>query len=168
MAKLNDASDPAVIYKRLRDQVLATTPGQLRLSPSQEYPSVWGVVMDTGYPGACVTLVSLADQTVSLYFGNGGGIIGGGSHANVWLAGKAFISASEYHAKNMKPADSFPLPAVGRVIFYVLTFSGVLTAECEQNTLVAGKERLSGLFVSANDVLTQLRLMPRPGASPKG
>ena len=40
-----------------------------------EMPVVWGVVMETGYPEAVVTLVSLGDRTTSLYFSNGGGII---------------------------------------------------------------------------------------------
>ena len=153
------APEPVMIYKDLRDQIFAATPDKLGPSVFGHIPPVWGVVMDMGYASAVVTLVSLMDGTVSLYFGNGGGIIGGGQHEKVRQAGKALIAAAEGFRDVAKPTTSFPLPDVGRIGFYLLTVSGVLTAERDQKELVAGKDRLLRLFLSANDVLTELRLM---------
>lgn len=58
-------------------------------------PAVWGILMETGYPQGIATLVSLADGTTSLYFSNGDGMIGGGQHANIAQASKAFVAAAE-------------------------------------------------------------------------
>jgi hypothetical protein len=64
----------ADIYRDLRNKVLTLDPSKIGLS-SFGSNRVWGVVMETGYTGAVVTLVTIADGTVSLYFSNGGGII---------------------------------------------------------------------------------------------
>ena len=77
----------ADIYQGLRQQVLTLDPLSLGLDPSASN-RVWGVLMETGYPEAVASLVVIADGTVSLYFSNGGGIIGVGmGFAAVPLAG---------------------------------------------------------------------------------
>lgn len=63
----------------LRRRLLAARAAELGLvagAPTE----AWGVLMETAYPDAVVTLVALADGTTSLYFSNGGGIIGAGAH----------------------------------------------------------------------------------------
>ena len=114
--------------------------------------------METGYDKAVITLVSLADGTTSLYFGNGGGIIGGGQYPAVANASKTLVSNSEQYFKRMTPTSSYPLPAIGRVKFYILTFTGVYTADVDENELGKHHPELSSLFYSAQEVITQLRL----------
>lgn len=63
---------PMDVYSGLRDQILSAKPSDIGVSPTSELPVVWGVLMETGYPEAVVTLVSLGDNTMSLYFSNGG------------------------------------------------------------------------------------------------
>ncbi|MFQ5917942.1 MAG: hypothetical protein ACE5I0_09060, partial [Candidatus Binatia bacterium] len=128
----NPVPEPARIIRDLRTQVLTLSPEQIGISPSSAYPHVWGILMETGYPEALATLVSLADGTTSLYLGHGGGIIGGGDHENVRRATKAFLAVAEAHRESLAPTQSFPLPNVGRVKFYVLTFDGTLTADADQ------------------------------------
>ncbi len=117
--------------------------------------------MEMGRPQAVVTLVSLADGTTSLYFSNGGGILGGGEHAPVAQASKAFVSSAEPYLPAMAPAPAFPLPlpAVGEVKFYVLTFEGIFTAEAGEQELGNRQHALSPLFYHGQAVLTQIRLM---------
>jgi hypothetical protein len=68
----------ADVYRGLRAQALQLTAAQV--GPAD---AVFGVLMETGYPEAVVSLVALSDGTASLYFSNGGGIIGTGGHL-IW------------------------------------------------------------------------------------
>ncbi|MFO0941103.1 MAG: hypothetical protein U0930_10075 [Pirellulales bacterium] len=120
------------VYAGLRNQVLSLKANEIGVSQSAELPVVWGVVMETGYPDATVTLVSLADRTTSLYFSNGGGVIGAGEHEHVALATAEFIALAGSFLGQMTPTTTFPTPGVGRVRFYLLTFSGVVTAEAKR------------------------------------
>jgi hypothetical protein len=156
--ELQPIPDPAPIYIEMRKQVLTLVPNEVGIVQSQEIPNVWGVLMEMGYPKAVVTLVSLADGTTSLYFGNGGGIIGGGEYPAVAKASKTLVSHSEKYFKSIIPTTSFPLPSLGRVKFYILTFEGVFTADGEEKDLGKGQHNLSPLFYSGQEVITQLRL----------
>ncbi len=157
--KLQSVPEPAQIYTDMRNQILALVPNEVGMKQSSELPNVWGVLMEMGYPKAVVTLVSLADGTASLYFGNGGGIIGGGEHALVAKASKSFVTSSEQYLQYVSPTQSHPLPSVGRVKFYLLTFSGVFTADVDEKELGNRKHNLSQLFYNGQGVITQLRLM---------
>ena len=155
--------EPTQVIRNLRNMVLALSPDQIGVAQSSEYPHVWGLLMETGYPQALVTLVSLADGTASLYFGHGGGVIGGGEHASVRQAVQAFIASAEGHQAELLPTSEFPLPNVGRVKFYLLTFSGVLTADADENDLGNGRHDLSDLFYAGHNVIAQLRQITEGG-----
>lgn len=141
----------------LREKILELSPKEINVSPSKEYPHVWGILMETGYPGAVATLVSLADGTVSLYLSSGGGVIGGGEHAKVRQAGKAFLQSAEHYRKDFKETNEYPMPDVGHVKFYILTYAGILTEDIGEDNLGNNKHLLSPLFYAGHDVLTELR-----------
>jgi hypothetical protein len=155
--KAGPAAEPAEIYAKLRNQIFKLNPKEVGILQTRGTPNVWGLLIETGYPEAVVTLVSLADGTTSLYFSNGGGMIGGGEHATVARSTKAFIAAAEKYYRQMDLTEAFPLLTVGRVRFYVLTFSGVLTLDVDENKLGDGKHALSPLFYSGQDVIAQFR-----------
>jgi hypothetical protein len=150
--------EPVTIFKNLRDTLLSMSPSRLGVFPSEALPNVWGVLMETGYSPAVVTLVSLADGTTSLCFGSGGGVIGAEKHTTVRQATAAFIAAAEHHRNKLAPTESFPLPDVDRVRFYVLTFTGTLTAEAGERELGKRIHELSALFYAGHDVITQIRI----------
>lgn len=153
--------EPAPIYTELRNRILTLKPAEIGISPSPAVPHVWGVLMEMGHPQAVITLVSLADGTTSLYFSNGGGILGGGEHEPVAQASQAFVASTESYFPSMAPAPAFPLPlpAVGDVKFYVLTFEGIFTAEANEQELGNRQHVLSPLFYHGQAVITQIRLM---------
>lgn len=157
--KAQKTPEPAEVYNGLRNKILSLNPSDAGIQPSREMPNVWGVLMETGYPQALVTLVSLADGTTSLYFSNGGGMIGGGQHATVAQASKSFVVAAENYYQKMSLTESFPSPAIGKVKFYVLTYSGVYTIDADENELGNKKHELSPLFYYGQDVITQFRLV---------
>jgi hypothetical protein len=148
----------------MRKYTLALTPRVVGIHRSAETPNVWGVLTETGYSAGVVTLVSLADGATSLYFGNGRGIVGGDRHLAIRKASRQLVSKSEYFLGSLAPTAVFPLPEIGRVRFYVLTFGGVCTADADETLLRKGQHELSPLFSSAQEVITQLRLQDEQGS----
>ncbi len=69
---------------------------------------------------------------------------------------KLLAAVSRFQDK-LEPADSFPYPNVGRVKFYVLTFSGPLVADADESELEAKRHELSDLFYLGHEVLSELR-----------
>jgi hypothetical protein len=141
----------------LRERILTTVPGDVGIVQSPALPNVWGVLMELGYPQAIVTLVALADGTTSLYFSNGGGILGSGEHPPVAQASKALVAMAERYIEDMLPCTTCLLPTIGRVRFHVLTFAGTFTAEADEKTIQMGGRELSPLYISAQAVLTRVR-----------
>jgi hypothetical protein len=157
-----DRSAPDVAVA-LRDQVLGLEPGAVGAAPTRARPHVWGVLMETGYPEAVATLVVLADGTTSLYFSNGGGVIGAGAHQTVRTAGEKLLAAGEAHFSAFTPAIDHPLPGVGRVRFILRTFDKTMATEAAEADLGGGRHPLSRLFYAAHGVITAVR-----EASPAG
>jgi hypothetical protein len=143
---------PAEIYTKLRSQALGITAKTLG---SKE--QTFGVIMETGYPEAVVTLVALTDGTASLYFSNGGGMIGFGQHEGPAVAARSLISYADHNLKQLAPAAETPLPRPGYTRFYVLTQNGTLTAEAKEIDLGENRHALSPLFYSAQELITEMR-----------
>ena len=148
--------DENLDYYSMRLMALNILPDQLSLSPTEEFPSVFGVFMEIGMAEGAVTLVTLADGTVSLYYEAGGGIEDSGRHERVKEAAFRFIQAAEQMKEKFVFTTKFPLPLRGKVNFYVLTFDGVRTTEVGEEDLTEDNP-LSELIVIGNEVLTQLR-----------
>ena len=148
--------EPEPVIKGLRDKFLTSKPEEFGFSQQDSKPIAWGILMEIGFPKALATLTSFRDGNASLYVGTGGGIIGGIGHEKVRKAAISFVEESEKYLSGMDKTEAFPYPAVGRVRFYVLTFNGVLTAEAGLNELGDSKHKLSPLFYSGQEVLTQL------------
>lgn len=113
--------------------------------------------METGYPQGVATLVALADGTTSLYFSNGGGVIGAGEQARVRAAAAVLISAAEGRLAEFVLANETPLPDVGRVRLYVRTFGSTLTAEAAEQDLAYGRHALSPVFHAGHAVIATVR-----------
>jgi hypothetical protein len=149
--------DPAEVIRGLRQQALTLEASQLGVAPTRERPHVWGVLMETGFPEAVVSLVAFADGTTSLYFSNGGGVIGAGEHESVRVASAALLGAAEAHVAGFAPAGETPLPAAGRVRFYVRTFGGTLTAETDEQDLGHRRHPLAPVFHAGHAVIAAVR-----------
>lgn len=143
------------IYRGLRQQALGVDPIKLGLNSSNQ---MWGVLMETGTPEAVVSLVTIADGTVSLYFSAGGGIIGHGQHDGPRKAGLDLLSAAPSFLQHAKVTTDFPLPEPGHTRFYFMTREGILTVDSIENDLGNNRSPLSPLFYKAQEVITQSRL----------
>jgi hypothetical protein len=147
----------ADVYTELRQKVLMIEPDQIGLlatTPNQ----LIAVLMETGYPEAVATLAAIADGTVSMYFSNGGGVIGLGTHEGPRQAAKEFMSLASQYLDLAEPTKSFFLPESGSTRFYFVTPSCVSTIEAREVDLGDGQHNLSPLFYKGHEVITQVRL----------
>ena len=149
---------PASVYTALRSRILHLSPVEIEVKPSAQLPNVWGILMEMGFPNGAATLICLAEGTTSLYYSNGGGILGCGGLEAVAKASRAFLRVAEMSAQQMEFIVEYPLPRPGEVRFYALTYGGVLTREVGERVLNRGKHPLTRLFYYGQEVLTQIRL----------
>ena len=148
---------PSEVSDELRAMVLNLDPKDIGLT-KEDYPHpVFALVMETGYPEGSFTLSSVADGSTSLYFSNGGGIIGGGEHENVSEASNYLLSGAQHFFDKAKMVTDFPKPEAGNVIFYFITFDGVRSYKAVEDDLGNEKDELSNLFFAAHNVITELR-----------
>lgn len=148
----------APIFLDLRQRVLELDPTEIGLAPTANGVRVWAVLMEMGMADATVTLVSVGDGATSLYFSNGGGIVGGGETAAVAEATLRFLATAEEFLPQLTPADEFPLPDPGRVTFTVLTHDGAFRADVAEAELQSGDHALTPLYAMGQEVITQVRL----------
>jgi len=147
------ADTTADIYRNLRQQVLTLDPAKIGLRPTAAN-QVWGLLLETGYPKAVVSLVTIADGTVSLYFSNGGGIIGVGQHDEPRKACEAFLAFAPKFIPYADRTEVFPLPSEGHTRFYFFTFNGILTVDANEDELGNNRSPLSPLFHKGHEVIT--------------
>ena len=144
--------DQTEVYSGLRSQILTITADQI-----ETQSPVLAVLMETGYPEAVVTLVAVADGSSSLYFSNGGGIIGAGEYKQVHQSSIDLVKiTAKYHDK-FSPTEKYPLPEIGYTRFYVVTTSGVLTAEVLEDDLGNEKHDLSPVFFQGHQLIAYIR-----------
>ncbi|HYJ34036.1 MAG TPA: hypothetical protein VE326_12570 [Candidatus Binatia bacterium] len=150
-------TDPVGMMRQLRAYALSAAAEDLDLAPTQARPRVWGAIMELGYATGIATLLALADGTTSLYFSNGGGVIGAGEHAAVREAAESFLDAAEAHAAALPPVEATPTPRIGRVRLYVRTFEGTLGIEATDEELTRNEHPLSAVFHAGHAVITAIR-----------
>lgn len=149
----------------LRHQALNADAAALGMAPSDRFPNVFGVVMDTAYEIGVATLVAFADGTTSLYTSTGSGIIGGGAHAQVVKAVRALLRIAEDHRSEFSPDPSDEPPPVGSVTMRLLLFSGRVAVTEEETALGEGQRATSPLFHAAHAVIAELRHLDEAGGS---
>ncbi|HXU44854.1 MAG TPA: hypothetical protein VN783_04970 [Thermoanaerobaculia bacterium] len=148
---------PEVVYMNLRRKALATTPEELGVAGQVHNDEPYGALMEMGIADSAMTLACFADGEAGLYYQSGGGIKGGGAHDAVRRAAKELIALSGKLLPTMRPAPEQPLPGPGRVQFYVLTPRGIFGAEMDREVLGESGGGFSKLFLSAQEVATQMR-----------
>jgi hypothetical protein len=150
---------PADAYLQLRKRVLIL-PQDAAMKSMATGNGPLAVLMETTEreDGFTYTLVAVADGSVSLYFSNGGGIIGAGEHQDVRAVAGDFLAASGGYLSAMKPVADYPLPGPGKTRFYIVGKTGVLSGEFEENDLGNNRLPASPLFHKGHDVITAVRM----------
>jgi len=146
------------VFTEMRDMTFNIDPSELNIH--KEFDNqVYAVIMETGYEEAIFSLRCIAEGSISIYFSNGGGMIGIGEHQDAKEKGLLLINESNQYLENFAKVEEYPLPQSGETIFYLLTFDGVYSFSEKEDNLGNNKSDLSPLFYIAQDVITQARLI---------
>jgi hypothetical protein len=148
---------PEVVYARLRQQALDTTPQSLGSAGQVGDDEPYGALMEMGIPGSVVTLACFADGDAGIYYKSGGGMRGGGAHERVRKAAKDFVVLAGKALPGMSQTSTYPFPDTDRVRFYTLTPRGAFTSETDRESLAEPENPFSALFYSGQEVVTQMR-----------
>lgn len=152
-------ADARAMYAGLRSQALSTTAEGIGVAT--DLPA-YGALMEFLVDGETVTIVAFATGDGSLYFSPGGGMIGGIEIPAVANAAKAFVTAAGEVAATLPRTETFPHPQGEEVRFYVLTSDGVRTGWATPDALETGQDRLSPLFLAANQLISGFRTADQP------
>jgi hypothetical protein len=161
---VTDAYEPAEVYVGLRRQALALT-RELLDPDTASAGEVLALLLETGYPEAVATLVGLADGTTSMYFSNGGGMIGAGQHEGVAAATRRWLELGEQSLDQLPQAPGeVLLPDEGMTQLVAVTETGLRAARAPEEELGGGGHPLSSLFYAAHDVITAIRVVDEGSA----
>lgn len=147
----------------MRTMALSLKAEEIGLTQENFSNEVFGVLMETGFDGGSFTLLVLADGTTSLYFSNGGGIIGAGTHESVRKASSMLLVGANHFHSQSKPVSAFPYPAAGEVKFYFIGRTGVTNYSAKEVDLGESRDPLSELFHVSHMVITELRQIEESG-----
>jgi hypothetical protein len=161
-AGAGDSGHDTEAMRRLRSQAMVTPPAQLGIAPSEDFPVVYGAVMDWPVGEETATVVAFCDGNASLYTTSTFGVIGGVGHAAVRDSALFFVRTAAPQYDAAAPTSEPPLPRPDRVQFCLLGFHGARLVDADLDAVCAGNDRLSDLFDAGQAVLTELRLVADP------
>ena len=153
------SKDPADAGRALRQMVLSTSPAEFGANPTNEFPRVYGVLMDWPIGDIVATVFSSSTGAASLYTTSTFGVIGGEGHAAVRAAAIAFVRAADRLYDSATPTTTYPYPGSDRVRFYLLTFEGVRVVETDFASIGSRTNEYIEYFDLGQAVLTELRLV---------
>jgi hypothetical protein len=118
---------------------------------------VYGVVVDMGVDNIkTATMICFIDGTTSLYFSNGGGIIGAGEHESVNKAVLSFLGNCYQVLPITRHADGIDtLPEENHHTFYLFTKAGIFTMDMDLREANKSKEAQL-LFTQSQMVLNEI------------
>jgi hypothetical protein len=150
---------PADVGKELRRMMLTLPPQETGITPTKEFPRVYGILMDFPISELTATGLSTSTGAASLYTTSTFGIFGGEGHQSVRTAARKFVRAADRFYDASAPTAEYPYPAADRVHFYLLTFNGVRVIDTDFASASNGKSKYAELLQLGNTVLTELRLV---------
>jgi hypothetical protein len=149
-------------YLRVRDLMLSQPIANIFPEPDLSDLEVRAVLVESFIEGQAVTLVAVADDTVSLYLSGGGGALGLGNHAQVREASRVVLRKADSIKHRMSPGDGHSPPAAGCIIFVLRTPQGNLSAEVLESEFTKGSHPLFPLLEPTNDLLSAIGRAPAP------
>ena len=146
------------IFTEMREMAFNVTPDQIDLNNLSD-DKAFAIFMESGYQEAIMSLRCIGDGSISIYFSNGGGMIGIGEHEAARVEGLKLINmANEYINKGEKVENNI-LPKNGETFFYIRTKTGNYLIKDIEDRLGNNKSEYSPLIYQAQNVITQARLI---------
>jgi len=146
------------IYQGLRSMALGYDSSTISVPDGQRWSGALVAVMEIGSPDATVTILAVADGSVSMYLSTGAAVIGAGEHAAVRGVAERFRTVAAESRGLLQLTDDFPMPDPGQVRFQVRTVDGAYSGAAPEYALQAGRHPLAPLYAAGQDLLTEIRL----------
>jgi hypothetical protein len=125
-----------------------------------ERDRVLGVVTELGVGGGVAIAAGFANGDARLFFSSGGGLIGDLSQFHgIDRAARALVATAQLMLNSTPRAEGNDLPGQDMVRFALLTPGGVHAVTAPGPEVTSPGSPLYPLFVAANDLLTELRLV---------
>ena len=150
--------DSGQIVELLRSRIFSLTARDLGLH-TDSCPNVWGVIIELCSSQDAVTLVALADGSVSVYMGSGKGRIGCGLHAEIRAMGARMLTLAQAALAGTTPAARHAAPAEGHVLFYFHTASGLRGVDVLRTELEQNKVDLADIYGAGRAIIEAVELM---------
>jgi len=151
--------NPADAGRKLREMMLTTPSASIGAVPTDDFPRVYGVLMDWPIGGDTATVFSASDGSASLYTTSTFGIIGGEGHQLVREAAIRFVRSVDRFYDAATPTKEYPYPTSDQVRFYLLTYQGVRVIDADLASITNHTSRYTELFALGQAVLAELRLI---------
>jgi hypothetical protein len=152
------ASGPREMSAELRLLALKSTPSSLGLDPTSFARTAWGTVIDISRTqGGTMSIACLAGGSTSIYFSEGGGLIGAGSNAAVAAAAGELLNDASNRLLAAPSNQTAELPPAGSVAFIGLFSSGRHRATEAESVLAGGKSPFSQTYRLAQQVFAAVQ-----------
>ncbi len=152
-----DSQDDEYTYASMRKLAFSFSHEDMGVKMGNDY-QVYGAVVDMAVDNInTATMICFIDGTTSLYFSNGGGIIGAGKHEAVNKAVLTFLENCFRTLPITKLAESIDvLPKENHHTFYLFTKAGIFSIDMDLRDSNKSKEAQL-LFSQSQMVLNELR-----------
>ena len=152
------ASSPREMSAELRLLALKATPGSLGLDPSSFARTAWGTVVDMSRAqGGTMIIACMAGGNTSIYFSEGGGVLGAGSNAAVAASAAKLIDDASSRLIDAPSSQTTDLPPPGSVAFIGLFSSGRRRVTEAESVLASGKSPFSQTYRLAQQVFAAVQ-----------
>ena len=152
-----DSQDDEYTYASMRKLAFSFSHEDMGVKMGNDY-QVYGAVVDMAVDNInTATMICFIDGTTSLYFSNGGGIIGAGKHEAVNKAVLTFLENCFRTLPITKLAESIDvLPKENHHTFYLFTKAGIFSIDMDLRDSNKSKEAQL-LFSQSQMVLNEIR-----------
>ncbi len=145
------------MYTELRQRALKYKATEIGITKEKFPGEVFGLLVEQGLSKGSYTLSGFVDGNASIYFSNGGGIIGGIGHAEVRSATKRLIEKAQLYYQRAKKVAQYPTPRSDEVLFYFKTYEGVRVYSISLSDLRKGNSGFTELFIEVQNVISEFR-----------
>jgi hypothetical protein len=152
----------AEIMRQMRLKMLNAAPSDFNQAQTQEFPHVWGLVMDWPLPAGIMTLVCFTTGDASIYTTTSFGVLGGIAHQKVRNAVENCIKVAQSYYEDATPTQEYPYPTNNQVNFYLVCYNEVRMIVADLKAVSQTEDKCSGLYAVAQKVITEIRLIAQP------
>jgi len=144
-------------YLGLRQLALDTKPEDIGVTLDNN-EQIYAAVVDLPLTNGIATLVCFFDGTVSLYYQNGGGMLGiGQKYEEVKKAGMSFLFSAGQTLQFIKPSQNFNLPVNNLISVYLKAKENTYKAEINISNIQSQEKHIQFLNFLIQNVLNYIR-----------